>query len=58
MSIMKKKSNANNIFILFSRKAKELNENTKNNGDIDIFHELFRINMKGFTSSFKGESLL
>ena len=44
MSIKEKKSNANKVFKLFSRKAKEHTENTEIKGDVDIFYELFRLN--------------
>ena len=43
MSIKEKKSNANKVFKLFSRKEKEHTENTEIKGNIDIFHELFRL---------------
>ena len=43
MSIKEKKSNANKVFKLFSRKAKEHTENTEIKVNIDIFYELFRL---------------
>jgi len=47
MSIVDKKSNDNKFFKLFSRKAKEHNENTGIKVNIDIFYELFRQNHEG-----------
>jgi len=43
MLIMDKKSNANKVFKMFSRKTKEHTENKKIKANIDIFYELSRL---------------
>ena len=45
MLIMDKKSNGNSVLKLFSRKVKEHTENSEIKVNIDIFYELFRLNM-------------
>jgi hypothetical protein len=46
MLIIDKKSNKNKVFKMFFRKVREHTENTKVKVNIDIFYELFRLNIK------------